>query len=499
MKPKNVLAILTIILSLSLIFTGCSVGANPSDPSKGQASGQQQGSDPNAEEAAESEKPAFVEQIIPEVTFPENTLFITGRKINVREDIVKGAKVLGNLSKGSQVTLLEEKTDEQEETWYKVSYMDDAGKEGIGWISAQNASKNWMDLIDEKFKDLDYTPQEKVVEYENNPRVKVRGVYVTIWSASNARIDSLIEMAKKTDINTFVIDVKEDKGYMLFPTKAAEKYSPEANKHATVKDIEALMKKLKDNNIYTIARIVSFKDPLYTAHNPDKAIIYKDTGKPFTNSDGLVWASPHDRNLWEYNIEVAKEAAEVGFNEIQFDYVRFPASDGGKLDKRLDYRNTTGESKAATIQNYLKYAKEQLGPKKVYISADVYGLVGSVEDDMSLGQYWEAVSNIVDYICPMMYPSHYANNTYGIPVPDANPYGTVYNSAKDSVRRNKNMPTPAIIRPWIQDFTAPWVKGYIKYGDQQVIDQIKALQENGVDEFLLWNPNNKYSEGAVTN
>ncbi|MGI5997216.1 MAG: putative glycoside hydrolase [Lutispora sp.] len=498
MNQKNVLAILIVILSLSLIFTGCSVGANPMGSTKEESTEDPQDPASQPEEPAEPEEPVFVQEIIPEVTFPENTLFITGRKINVREDITKGAKVLGSLSRASQVTLLEEKKDEQEETWLKVSYIDDAGKEVTGWISSQHASKNWLDLIDEKFKDLDYTPQKKAVAYENNPRVKVKGIYVTIWSASNARIDSLIEMAKKTEINTFVIDVKEDKGYMLFPTKAAEKYSPEANKHATVKDIEALMKKLKDNNIYTIARIVSFKDPLYTAHNPDKAIIYKDTGKPFTNNDDLVWASPHDRNLWEYNIEVAKEAAEVGFNEIQFDYVRFPASDGGKLDKRLDYRNTTGESKPATIQNYLKYAREQLAPKNVYISADVYGLVGSVEDDMALGQYWEAISNIVDYICPMMYPSHYANHTYGIPVPDANPYGTVYNSTKDSVRRNKNIPTPAIIRPWIQDFTAPWVKGYIKYGDQQVIDQIKALEENGVDEYLLWNPNNKYSEGAVT-
>ncbi|MDD2491816.1 MAG: putative glycoside hydrolase, partial [Bacteroidales bacterium] len=382
--------------------------------------------------------------------------------------------------------------------WLKVSFKDEEGKEIIGWINAKNASKDWTGLISEKYQDMDYTSQKKIKEYENNPRVKVRGVYVTIWSASNARIDSLIEMSKRTKINTFVIDVKDDNGYMLFKTKAAEKFSPKANEKATVKDIQALMKKLKDNNIYTIARIVSFKDPTYTSQNPEKAIIYKDTGKPFMNKDGLIWASPHDRTLWEYNLEVSKEAAEVGFNEIQFDYVRFPASDGGKLDKHLDYRNETGESKPGTIQNYLKYAREQLSPKKVYISADVYGLVGSVEDDMSRGQYWEAVSNIVDYISPMMYPSHYANNTYGIPIPDTNPYGTVYHSTKDSVIRNKNMPTPGIIRPWIQDFTAPWVKGYIKYSDKQVIEQIKALEENGVDEYLLWNAGNKYSEGAVT-
>jgi hypothetical protein len=328
--------------------------------------------------------------------------------------------------------------------------------------------------------------------------VQARGIYLTKYSASNDRLDKLIEMTKRTKINTFVIDVKDDKGHMLFPTKAAEKYSPEANKYATVKDIEALMKKLKENNIYTVARIVSFKDPTYTRHHPDRAIIYKDSGKPFTNSDGLIWASAYDKVLWEYNLEVSKEAAEAGFNEIQFDYVRFPASDGGKLDKSLDYRNTEGESKPQAIQEYLKYAREQLAPLNVYISADVYGLVGSVADDMSLGQYWEAVSNVVDYICPMMYPSHYANRTYGLPVPDAYPYETVFNSAKDSAARNKNIETPGAIRPWIQDFTAPWVPGHIKYSDKQVKEQIRALEENGIKEYLLWNAGNSYSEGAVT-
>ena len=494
MKQKKVLSVLIVILLLAGSFAGCSVGANPESPPIAPGN-ESQTPTPAPEEPKE---PEFVEEEIPAISFAENTLFITGRKISVREDIVKDAKILGSLSKGSQVVFLEEKKDEKEENWLKVSFKDEEGKEIIGWINAKNASKDWTGLISEKYQDMDYTPQKKIKEYENNRRVKVRGVYVTIWSASNARIDSLIEMSKRTKINTFVIDVKDDNGYMLFKTKAAEKFSPKANEKATVKDIQALMKKLKDNNIYTIARIVSFKDPTYTSQNPEKAIIYKDTGKPFMNKDGLIWASPHDRTLWEYNLEVSKEAAEAGFNEIQFDYVRFPASDGGKLDKHLDYRNETGESKPGTIQNYLKYAREQLSPKKVYISADVYGLVGSVEDDMSLGQYWEAVSNIVDYISPMMYPSHYANNTYGIPIPDANPYGTVYHSTKDSVIRNKNMPTPGIIRPWIQDFTAPWVKGYIKYSDKQVIEQIKALEENGVDEYLLWNAGNKYSEGAVT-
>jgi len=151
MKSKNVLAILIIVLSLLLIFTGCSVGANPIEPTNEESPGDPQGSASQPEETAEPEEPVFVKEIIPEVTFPENTLFITGRKINVKEDIAQGAKVLGSLSRASQVTLLEEKTDEQEKTWLKISYIDDAGKEVTGWISSQHASKNWLDLIDEKF------------------------------------------------------------------------------------------------------------------------------------------------------------------------------------------------------------------------------------------------------------------------------------------------------------------------------------------------------------
>jgi hypothetical protein len=257
------------------------------------------------------------------------------------------------------------------------------------------------------------------------------------------------------------------------------------------------MKKLKDNNIYAIARIVSFKDPSYTKTHPDRAIAYKDSGKPFSNSDGLIWATAYDRQLWEYNVAVAKEAAKAGFNEIQFDYVRFPASNNGKLDKNLNYRNINNETKAKAIQEYLQYAYKELSQEHVYIGADVYGSVGSTSNDMGIGQYWEGISNVVDYICPMMYPSHYGRGVYGLNVPDANPYETIYKCTEDSLDRNALIPTPAGIRPWIQDFTAGWVKGHINYGEKEVRAQIKALEDNGINEFLLWNAANKYTEAAI--
>lgn len=493
MKEKKFFAVIITLLFVLMLAAGCTYNqAAPAITTNPVPAAVEQPQETTVSEVYETPDPLESDQ-----NEKLGVVYISASKLKVRESAGTDAKALDNLIKGTAAEIVEEKKDDSGKTWYRISYNGIAGS-NEGWIAAEYTVRDRTELLNENLRKLDFSPQNKAYEYPGNPRVQARGIYLTKYSASNDRLDKLIEMTKRTKINTFVIDVKDDKGHMLFPTKAAEKYSPEANKHATVKDIEALMKKLKENNIYTVARIVSFKDPTYTRHHPDRAIIYKDSGKPFTNSDGLIWASAYDKVLWEYNLEVSKEAAEAGFNEIQFDYVRFPASDGGKLDKSLDYRNTEGESKPQAIQEYLKYAREQLAPLNVYISADVYGLVGSVADDMSLGQYWEAVSNVVDYICPMMYPSHYANRTYGLPVPDAYPYETVFNSAKDSAARNKNIETPGTIRPWIQDFTAPWVPGHIKYSDKQVKEQIKALEENGIQEYLLWNAGNTYSEGAVT-
>ncbi len=503
MRKSRVFIFLLLILTLAVFVAACSPGGalpifKPSKDKqtehsspKGEVSpkgGQEHNrDDQNKGPGTEDENPG---------TDGNSILYVSASKLNIRQEASKGAPIVGSAIKGAAIKILEEAEDEDGFLWYLVS-TDTKQREHDGWVAAEYTVTDRYELLNETLRHLDYSPQPKVDEYPDNPRVKAKGIYVTIYSAGGQRLDKLIEMANKTDINTFVIDVKEDKGLMLFKTKAAEKYCPGANEKTTVKDIKTFMKKLKDNNIYTIARIVTFKDPTYTAHHEDRAIIYRENGKPFTNKDGLIWASPHDRMLWEYNIEVAKEAADAGFNEIQFDYVRFPASDGGKLDRQLDYRNKTGENKPATIQNFLKFAHKELSEKNVYISADVYGLVGSVADDMALGQYWEAISNVVDYISPMMYPSHYADHTYGLPVPDAQPYETIFHSTRDSVIRNRNVETPAVIRPWIQDFTAPWVKGYIGYGPEQVKAQIKALEENGVDEFMLWNPNNRYSEEAV--
>ena len=409
---------------------------------------------------------------------------IKGTRVNVYNTKEITKKIKNKQGKEIDITIIMK----------KITYKD-VNKTKVAWIEDGYLAPTLNEAVDQRFKNLDFSEKEKK-EYKDNKRVKVRGLYVSAHSiALKGRLDELIELAKKNNINAFVIDVKGDYGELTFPmSDEINKYTKSANKNPIIKDIEPVIKKLKDNGIYVIARIVSFKDTIYAKENPDKIIVYKDGGKAFTNGDGLVWVSAYDKNLWEYNVTVAKEAAKAGFNEIQFDYVRFPASNGGKLDKVLNYRNTENMTKAEAIQKYLNYAKKELDSYNVYISADIYGQVGSSLDDMALGQFWEAVSSEVDYVSPMMYPSHYGKGVYGLAVPDANPYKTIYASTKDSINRNNNIDSPAIIRPWIQAFTATWVKGHISYGPNEIKDQVKAMKDLGVDEYILWSPTNRYEK-----
>ncbi len=279
---------------------------------------------------------------------------------------------------------------------------------------------------------------------------------------------------------------------MLFYSEAAEKYVPIANTKIQTSNINALMKKFKDNNIYTIARIVTFKSPKYAVKYPERAITYKNSGKLYY-ADGAYWASPFDKELWAYNTAVAKEALEVGFNEIQFDYVRFPAT-GSKLDKKLDFKNPNKSSKTFAVQEFVKYARSVLNPLEGYISLDVFGWTATTTNDSGIGQHWEGMSNVADYMSPMVYPSHYGKNNFGLAVPDANPYKTVYASMSDAIERNENIKTPAKLRPWLQGFTAKWVRGYIPYRTVQIRAQIQACIDLGIDDYIFWNASNNYPE-----
>jgi Uncharacterized conserved protein len=191
--------------------------------------------------------------------------------------------------------------------------------------------------------------------------------------------------------------------------------------------------------------------------------------------------------VWNYNINIAVEAAKLGFDEIQFDYVRFPE---GITTKHVKFANTNKWSRAEAIRRFLHQARPAIHREGAKVSADVFGLVTSATDDMGIGQRWRAIGQEVDFISPMIYPSHYGNGIYGVRNPDMHPYAIVSGAIADAKKRNQAMAQsglkPAQLRPWLQSFTATWVHPHMVYDRQTVKEQIKALHDQGVHDFLLW-------------
>ncbi|NGQ96542.1 putative glycoside hydrolase [Brevibacillus sp. SYP-B805] len=328
--------------------------------------------------------------------------------------------------------------------------------------------------------------------------VKAKGIYLTGWSAGGSNFQKLLNLVNQTELNAMVIDMKEDEGRVTYKSGIPLVQQTKADGTRFIADIDQLLQTLRENHVYPIARIVCFKDPYLAGKKPEWAMQRK-TGGIWSDSKGVVWIDPYRKEVWDYNIAIAKEAAKKGFKEIQFDYVRFP-DNGKRVDQEVAFYQQNGRTKQQVIAEFLAYARKELAPYHVYLSADIFGLVPSVSDDMGIGQKWELVSPHVDYISPMMYPSHYANGTYGLAVPDARPYETIRNGLLDARKKDDLIKAqhqrPATIRPWYQDFTARWVKGHIPYGPREVLAQIKAGQELGVDQYLIWDAANSYSEGA---
>ncbi|MDI6870425.1 MAG: putative glycoside hydrolase [Bacillota bacterium] len=323
----------------------------------------------------------------------------------------------------------------------------------------------------------------------NPPRPdRVRGIYVTGWTAGlPQRFASLVRLVDETALNTMVIDVKDDTGTLTYRVPLPPGMGP-GDQTVKVADIDRLLATLREHGIYPIARLVVFKDQVLPKVRPELAVLRPD-GSLFRDRAGFLWANPYDRQVWEYNLAVAKDAASRGFAEIQFDYVRFP-----DLPKSvpLVFPGQDDRTKAEVIRDFLAYARRELFPYDVRVSADIFGLVSTVKDDLGIGQHLEAVASVVDWISPMAYPSHYARGEFGLRDPDADPYTTVYLSLRDAVRRLKAAQLATQVVPWLQDFSLRHI-----YGEEEVLAQVKAAADLGIHDWYLWNPTNRYTEGAL--
>ncbi len=329
-------------------------------------------------------------------------------------------------------------------------------------------------------------------------RTKVKGIYMTGYTAGNTNsFNNLIELIKNTELNAVVIDVKDDSGLMTYSSELPDVQFTGANKNVRIKDIDALIKVLRDNNIYSIARIVTFKDRIAGDKYANLAV--KNTsGGIWRDRHGMSWLNPYNRDSWDYIVDIAEEAAIKGFDEIQFDYVRFPTDGNTKI---IDYGTSAkGKSKAEAIAEFLSYGRDRLKNKGIVVSADVFGLVTTATDDMRIGQHLESISRSVDVICPMVYPSHYGKGSYGVAEPDFEPYKIVNRSmtvAKQRIDAITDTNRKAVLRPWLQDFTASYLPKYKKYGPAEVRAQIDATYDAGSEEWLLWNAANRFTAGAL--
>jgi hypothetical protein len=314
----------------------------------------------------------------------------------------------------------------------------------------------------------------------------VRALYVNRWaSQSRKRMAKLIAIADSTEINALVIDMKDEFG-LNYATKTPD-FAKNAGTASKISNVAALLDTLKAHKILPIARIVVFKDSVTARVHPDWTIRRTDNSI-WRDKKGIAWVNPYHRELWDYNIGVAEELVKLGFGEIQFDYIRFPEP-YPSLPKQV-FPNSNDLSKPAALAAYLKDAKTRLNKLGVRSTADIFGLVTTVNGALEVGQDWEKISPVVDVVLPMVYPSHYPHGELGVKNPNAEPYKIIHTAISRARERDKKLGVSEAehIRPWLQAFTL----GKPPYGADELREQKKAVYDAGYDGWVMWNPGSIY-------
>lgn len=405
------------------------------------------------------------------------------------------SKIASFIKKGNKldITGYDKLLDDGNVNMYKIKYNDTEGyvyskylvndKESADSVYNENGVYDihkdrkfkGRELYGGKASTLDYYPYERV-EFEDNKLLKkAKTMYLNAGTIGS--IDSYLKIAKENGVNAIVVDIKD--GALAYSSNVAKEISPTA--YATAindnSSYKSAIDTIKDAGIYAIGRIVVFNDVHYGKDHPDDCIS--------STASSRLWPSAYSRGAWYYNVELAKEAVkEMGFNEIQFDYVRFPEDAYNMSIKgNSDFKNKYDEEKAEAVQNFLFYATDQIHKVGAYLSVDVFGEC-SGEYVTAYGQYWPAISNIVDAISSMPYTDHFGRSVDTW----TNAYQTVYNWAKGAAARQKEIPTPAVARTWITAYDTPYWKPTVIYNASKIEDQVRALYDAGLDGgFITWN------------
>ena len=324
-----------------------------------------------------------------------------------------------------------------------------------------------------------------VQKLRTDPNAPIRGLYVNRFAAqSTKKMRKLIAIADSTEINAFVVDVKDEFGLNFKSDDPM--LQKNAGTQTKVANMKALVDTLNAHGILPIARIVVFKDSVTARMNPAH-VIRKADGSPWRDHKGLTWVNPYAKAIWEYNFRIAEESVKMGFGEVQFDYIRFP--EPYKSLPAQVFPESNGKGKTEALADFLNEAKKRIDKLGVRTTADIFGLVATVGGALEVGQRWEPMVKSVDVVLPMVYPSHYPRGSFGIAHPNADPYKVIHTAISRGRVRTEAMGLKGErVRPWLQAFTL----GPPKYGAAEIEAQKKAVYDSGYESWILWHPGSSY-------
>ena len=327
------------------------------------------------------------------------------------------------------------------------------------------------------------------------PPPPVKALYVNAWAFGSPKLWHLVRLADSTEVNAFVVDVKDDTGCLLYDSQVQVARQIGATRCLRARDARARLDTLHEHDIYAIARIVVAKDPLLAERRPQWSVQQRDVGGLWRDRIGSAWVDAYNDSVWVYAAQIAEEAIQLGFDEVQFDYVRFPDEPREMLATAIFPSRRAGETQRAAVRAGVAMLAQRLEPLGVPVTFDIFGLTASATGDLGIGQVWEDFIAVADVVLPMVYPSHYYPGAYGYARPNANPYAIVRNALREALERSRPHARSAVIRPFLQAFTLG--RRLPRYTPHEIREQIRAAEELGITSWVLWNPRSVYQRDAL--
>ncbi len=322
----------------------------------------------------------------------------------------------------------------------------------------------------------------------------IKALYVNAWAFGSSKLAQLVRLADSTEINAFVVDVKDDTGCLLYPSEVKVAQEIGATRCVRTHDVQSRLDTLRAHDIYAIARIVVAKDPLLAERRPQWSVQHRDGGV-WRDRIGSAWVDAYNDSVWIYAAQLGQEAVRLGFNEVQFDYVRFPDEPKEAMALAVFAARKHGETQRAGVQAGIAILAHRIQALGVPVTFDIFGLTSAATGDLGIGQVWEDFVTVADVVLPMVYPSHYYRGSYGLAWPNAEPYRVVRNALSEALERSRPLAKSATIRPFLQAFTLGRRKP--RYTPHEIREQIRAAEELGINTWVLWNPRSVYQRDSL--